>query len=44
MEWAKLQARSQRWNEEVQIIEEEKRRFGASTEHYAAHWEGIADA
>jgi hypothetical protein len=42
VEWAKLRARSQRWNEEVQIIEEEKRRFGVSAEYYAVRWEGLA--
>lgn len=43
MEWAKLRARSQRWNEEVQIIEEEMRRFGASAEHYAVRWERLVN-
>ncbi|KAJ3717362.1 hypothetical protein C8R42DRAFT_724265 [Lentinula raphanica] len=40
VEWSKAYSRVQRWNEELGLIEEEKRRVLVSLEHEALQWEG----
>ncbi|KAJ7736633.1 hypothetical protein B0H16DRAFT_1466534 [Mycena metata] len=42
IEWAKAYARTQRWHEEVRLLEEEARRFPVSMEYRAQQWEGRA--
>lgn len=42
VEWAKARARSERWNEEVNIVTEEMRRVLRSLRWYRHHWEGLA--
>ncbi|KAJ7754817.1 hypothetical protein B0H16DRAFT_1458854 [Mycena metata] len=44
IEWAKAYARTQRWHEEVRLLEEEVRRFPISMEYRATQWEGRARA
>jgi hypothetical protein len=39
VEWAKLYARSRRWNEEVQTLKEEFRRLPVSLEFEAEVWD-----
>ncbi|KAK7018531.1 CxC2 domain-containing protein [Favolaschia claudopus] len=39
IEWTKARARSKRWNEEVDLLEEEYRRVLVSFEYEAAQWE-----
>lgn len=42
IEWLKARARTKRWAEEVQLLEEEHRRVGVFLRHKAAWWEGLA--
>ncbi|KAK6977461.1 hypothetical protein R3P38DRAFT_3237208 [Favolaschia claudopus] len=39
IEWTKARARARRWQEEVDLLEEEYRRVLISLEHEAKHWE-----
>ena len=43
VEWAKARARSERWNEEVNIITEEMRRVLRYLGWRAEHWQGLAE-
>ncbi|KAK6972220.1 CxC2 domain-containing protein [Favolaschia claudopus] len=44
IEWTKARARARRWEEEVELLEEEYRRVLISFEHEAAGWEDRAKA
>ncbi|KAF5329091.1 hypothetical protein D9611_014283 [Ephemerocybe angulata] len=44
IEWFKSRARSQRWAEEVELLEEEMRRVLATFEHRAAGWDEKAES
>jgi hypothetical protein len=43
-EWARAQARADRWSEELQLLCEEMRRTLAFTSHQAAWWAALAQA
>ncbi|KAJ3818660.1 hypothetical protein F5880DRAFT_1625934 [Lentinula raphanica] len=43
VEWCKTHARARRWTEEVNLLEEEKRRVLVTLEYNAKEWEGRAE-